>query len=40
MIDKSKLLGFANSRDMKNDTMVGGKGQSTKPKKKKLLWFW
>lgn len=34
-IDTSKLLGFSNKSDQKNDTMVGSKGGSNKPRRKK-----
>ncbi|MEM7004463.1 MAG: hypothetical protein AAF498_01165 [Pseudomonadota bacterium] len=40
-IDKSKLLGFSNQADEKNDTMVGTKGNgSGKSKKRYFFWWW
>ncbi|MEO0884016.1 MAG: hypothetical protein AAFY34_14980 [Pseudomonadota bacterium] len=38
-LDKTKLLGFSNLSNEKNDTMVGTKGKGS-GKSKRRFWFW
>ncbi|MEO1405800.1 MAG: hypothetical protein AAFV54_04835 [Pseudomonadota bacterium] len=40
-IDKSKLLGFSNQSDEKNDTMVGTKGGGSGRRRRRWWkWWW